>query len=233
MRRIILFVAVCIALAAQSAFAEDKNITKEIQVSKFTVIECTLPCDIKYTQGPESFKISAPQNILDHLVVAINDGKMKLCLDKTKWFNFDGVKVWISSRKLNEISINGAIEFEAESGIKTDSLIVNLNGASELEIAGLVADSASICSNGTADIEIDDVKCAKLETKINGAGDCKVKGIECESLEVTVNGTGGSTVEGYTKQAKLTINGVGGINAKKLKADFITTSVNGIGSISR
>jgi len=233
MKHLLSLIASLLILATTSAFAKENAVIKEIPVAKFTIVECTLPCDIKYTQGPESFKISAPQKLLDHLVVAVNDGKMKICLDKTKLFNIDDVEVWISSKKLTEIIINGSIEFEAETGIKTDEFKVSLNGAADLEINGLYADNASITASGAADIDIDNAKCGKLETKINGTGDCEVKGLECERLEVTVNGAGGSKVEGHAKEAKLTINGVGGIDAKKLKADFISTAVNGIGSISR
>lgn len=233
MKHILSLTASLLILAAPFAFADEKAIIKEIPVSKFTVVECTLPCDIKYTQGSESFKISAPQNVLDHLVVAVNEGKMKICLDKTKLFNFEDVKVWVSSKMLSEIIINGTIDFEAESGIKTDTFKANLNGASDLKIVGLYAKSASITSNGSAEIDIENAYCGKLETKINGTGDCEIEGLECEKLEVTVNGAGGSKIEGHAKEAKLTINGVGGINAKKLKADFMSTAVNGIGSISR
>jgi len=92
-------------------------------------VDCTLPCDIKYTQGPESFKISAPQNILDHLVAAVTEEKLKICLDRTKLLNLEGIKIWMSSANLTEVKINGTIDFEAEEGIETNSFIANLNGS--------------------------------------------------------------------------------------------------------
>jgi len=233
MKKILILAASLLVLAAPSVSAEKKEITKKITVSEFTAIDCNLPSDIEYVQGPASFKVVTTQKSLDHLVVTVKpNGELKICFDKTKLLNTDDIKIWISSETLNEINLNGNINFEIK-GLDTDDLTANLNGASELEIEGLSADNAVITANGAASLEIKKAECEKLETKINGAGDCEIEDVECNKLVVTVNGAGGSTVSGHAKEALLTINGVGGIDAQDLKADTLDTSVNGIGKITR
>lgn len=219
-------------LAVPSVFAGKTYITKDIKISEFTSIECSLPCDIEYVQGPASFRISATQDILDHLVAAVSDGKLQICLDKTKIFNMGEIKVWISSTKLNEIEVNGSIDVNIKN-LETDTFDANMNGTAELNIDGFTAKSACINANGASSTDVKKATCGTLDMRLNGAGDCDLTAIECNNLIVKVNGAGGCDIEGHAKNADLTINGVGGIDIKKFNADTLTTAVNGIGKISR
>jgi len=233
MRKFALIIAAALLFAAPSAFAEKTYVTKTVSVVDFTSVDCSLPCEIEYVSGEPSFKITATQDVLDHLVAAVSENTLKICLDKTKIFNMGNIKVWISSPKLKEITINGSIDFKALNGIVTDTFDATLNGASELNIKGLSANDAVVSANGAASMEIDSASCKHLEVSLNGAGDCDLKNVDCGTLDLTVNGAGGCDVDGHVKQANLTVNGVGGIDARKLNADAMNSAVNGIGKISR
>lgn len=209
-----LLIATAALLAFLSASAEDELVTKTFEVDDFKAIECSIPCEVKYSSSDKGLTVTANKKVLDNLSTLVDkDGKLTISLDKIKFYKLGGMKIYISSENLEKIELNGAVDFESEKGIDTESIDINLNGAAKMEINGLSAYGAAINANGSSSI--------------------KIKGIECEDIKVTVNGAGGCTLEGHAEKADLRINGVGGINIKEFTADKISEQVNGIGSISR
>ena len=187
--------------------------TRTYEVAPFDELTVNIPCDVVYEAGAPRVVVVANAKYMEHIVVE-HDGRNGLVIktDDKKIRSFKHTKIYVTSDCLSALTVNGAVDMECKHGIRsTGDFAITLNGAGDLDIAGLDADEISIRSNGACDLNIFDINASALEVTMNGAGDINV----------------GGNVE----KARLTINGAGDIDATKLAAATIRSSVNGIGSI--
>ncbi len=187
--------------------------TRTVEVLPFDDLTINIPCDVVYELGAPKIVIVASEKYMNHIVVdQDNDGSVTIKTDDKRIRSFRNTKVYITSDVLSVLSINGAVDMECKHGIRsTGDFSLTLNGAGDLDIAGLDATNVTVRCNGAADLEL--------------------SGLRATSLEVTMNGAGDVNVGGRVDSARLTINGAGDIDATQLEAASIRPSVNGIGSI--
>lgn len=88
--------------------------------------------------GYESLHITTDDNILPYLVTEVRGGMLVMgARSNTNLSPSDGIVYHLTVRRLNEISISGAVEVEALD-IDTDGLIVSMSGATHVDVAGVV-----------------------------------------------------------------------------------------------
>ena len=187
--------------------------TRTVEVLPFDDLTINIPCDVVYELGAPKIVIVASEKYMNHIVVdQDNDGSVTIKTDDKRIRSFRNTKVYITSDVLSVLSINGAVDMECKHGIRsTGDFSLTLNGAGDLDIAGLDATNVTVRCNGAADLEL--------------------SGLSATALDVTMNGAGDITVGGQVERARLTINGAGDIDATQLEAASIRPSVNGVGSI--
>ncbi len=187
--------------------------TRTVEVLPFDDLTINIPCDVVYELGAPNIVIVASEKYMNHIVVdQDNDGSVTIKTDDKRIRSFRNTKVYITSDVLSVLSINGAVDMECKHGIRsTGDFSLTLNGAGDLDIAGLDATNVTVRCNGAADLEL--------------------SGLSASALDVTMNGAGDITVGGQVERARLTINGAGDIDATQLEAASIRPSVNGVGSI--
>lgn len=187
--------------------------TRTVEVLPFDDLTINIPCDVVYELGAPKIVIVASEKYMNHIVVdQDNDGSVTIKTDDKRIRSFRNTKVYITSDVLSVLSINGAVDMECKHGIRsTGDFSLTLNGAGDLDIAGLDATNVTVRCNGAADLEL--------------------SGLSASALDVTMNGAGDITVGGQVERARLTINGAGDIDATQLEAASIRPSVNGVGSI--
>ena len=190
--------------------------TKVEQISDADCFTISVPADIIYTQteGEPWLNISAKPEVAAKIEVFQDGGNVAIrSAEKGAKNLFKDVKIGIGTRSLSKITLNGAADFEIKGGLQTGDLEINANGA--------------------ADIEIDSLKTGMLTITVNGAGDAEINGLDCLRAEVTVNGAGDVSLAGKAASAKLTVNGAGDIDIMELESDDVTTSIHGLGQVSR
>lgn len=187
--------------------------TRTVEVLPFDDLTINIPCDVVYELGAPKIVIVAAEKYMNHIVVdQDNDGSVTIKTDDKRIRSFKDTKIYVTSDVLSVLSINGAVDMECKHGIRsTGDFSLTLNGAGDLDIAGLDAANVTVRCNGAADLEL--------------------RGLNATALEVTMNGAGDITVGGQVERARLTINGAGDIDATQLEAASIRPSVNGVGSI--
>ncbi len=196
---------------------DDRNrASKEIEISDYDVLEVNLPCDVHYVPTLFSAKmkiVADKESSLDYILVEQDGNTLVLSLDKeARLKRLGDVDVYVSSRKLRSVSVNGACDFEAEQGIRCDdSFNMKVNGAGDADIHGLHADEVTV--------------------RVNGAGDLDIDGLNCKSLILTINGAGDAELHGTAKEADIKINGAGDVDIVDLKVDKLSSSVNGVGKV--
>ncbi|MGM9792280.1 MAG: GIN domain-containing protein [Candidatus Cryptobacteroides sp.] len=189
-------------------------VTKTINVKNFNTLVCSIPADVVYEYGDSNVVISASEKVMQHILVVQEEETLTMKMDVKTLKGLKDIKVYVTSRHLNAIELNGAVDFVCKNGIKArgDFSIV-ANGAADVEINGLKADKVNIACNGAADVDLLELKCDEITVVANGAADV--------------------CLAGRTSLADLTINGAGDMDITELQADKVLSAVHGLGSISR
>ncbi len=209
------------------------EVMKEIDLKAFKSLTINLPVDVVYTPGDAKVLIVAKSKHIDHILVRQGeDGAVVIESDDRKIRFWSETKIYVGSKYLNELKLNGSQEFDCRGTIVSrDGFSLNLNGASDVEIFGIDADWTEITCNGAADFELHNLKSDEVSIKVNGAGDMELHGIRAKTLDAKINGAGDIDLEGEADTVTLSINGAGSIDASHLRAKIVRPNVKGIGSI--
>lgn len=209
------------------------EVMKEIDLKAFTSLTVNLPADVVYTPGDSKVLIVAKSKHIDHILVRQgDDGAVVIESDDKKIRFWSGTKIYLGSKYLSELKLNGSLEFDCRGTIVSrDGFSLNLNGASDVEIFGIDADWTEITCNGAADLELHSLKSDDVAIKVNGAGDMDLHGIRAKAVDAKINGAGDIDLEGEADTVTLSINGAGSIDASHLRAKIVRPNVKGIGSI--
>jgi len=207
-----LFVSVCMSFSAEAK--KDKVFeTKQFTPGEFEFIECSIPGELIYTHGECGVKIYARSEAFEKITCYVSGGKVIIKSKVRNFADVDDIKIYVSSRVLAGVELNGAVKMEAEQGISGVTFDAQINGAGDMEIEGFNYKTVTIKLNGASELDIEGAKCGSIKLTCNGSSDCEIKGT--------------------ADSADLTINGVGKIDIKELACDKVVSAVNGIGKISR
>jgi len=202
-----------VTIGKGSITASNNYITRNDMTGEFHSIECNVPGDVIYTPGDCAISFDGPDNVLQHIKVNNENGTLVVKTDGISIRNLKKFTVRLSSPVLEDLDFNGAIDFSAPQGITALDFSLTVNGAGDVDIAGLKADKADIT--------------------VNGAGDVDVNKLDCERIAVAVNGAGDAVVSGRAAKASLSISGAGDIDASNLQCSEIDSKVHGLGRIRK
>lgn len=192
-----------------------RRVSKTFDVGNFTALEVNIPCDIVYEPSFGSkLEISAlSEDALSNIIAEVKDNTLILKMEAGNIFkSLKSVDVYVGSKKLNAVKVNGAADFEAKRGIlASDEFKLQVNGSGDVEIETLRVPQLSIVVNGAADLELSDLNCDQLDLQINGAGDCDL--------------------DGKAKVVNIKVNGAGDVNISDLKTEKVNSSIRGAGSV--
>lgn len=190
--------------------------TKSFAVPQFSGIDTSIPADIDYimTDGEPSIKVEAPDNFIDRLSFEVEDGILMMRFDDNRNYSYGKITVNASSATLEKLTIRGAGDFNALSGIDCTGLNIDIQGAGDIDLKG--------------------VRCSgDMSVAVRGAGDINVEGLSCRKVTVEVMGAGDADIAGKAESAELSVKGVGDIDVTRLDCQDISSSVAGMGSIKR
>ena len=139
----------------ESIDASSNFISQDEVTGEFHNLMINFPGDLIYTPGDCSFSINAPDNVLAHLSVKNENGTLTVKSDGTKFNNLKNVKISVSSPVLEDVTFNGAVDFNAPEGITALNFDATVNGAGDIDINGLQANEAEITVNGAGDAKIE------------------------------------------------------------------------------
>lgn len=192
--------------------ASNTYITKTYELDVFDRIECSFPCEIIYTQGPQSVELSIQDNIVNKIALEVKDGLLKV-YSTGNLRKVNDVKLYISTMSLKAFTANGAVDFETKGDFVTEGLHILANGASDIDIEKITAGTLTLDVNGAADTEINNIDCVKLNVYIKGAGECDLSG--------------------RAKDAYVSVAGAAKVDVSDLRAETFDSSVSGLGTIER
>jgi hypothetical protein len=216
----------CQVTNGKSIFEKKSNDTSTIQLNPFTQIETNGGFEIELIQGSQEFiDIEAPKDDIGYLRTDINEGKLRIWIDKSIQLNKFTLKIHF--KNLKEIVINGGVSLKSNKEIKAKDLSIKVFGGAEINLP-INCSVFSVNLSGGTSAEFTG-KTINAKFALNGAGKIEALKLIADSVKVDIAGAGYAEVYA-SKAVDASITGVGSIqyagNPSKVKSD-----IAGMGSI--
>ncbi len=165
----------------------------------FDAIQIIGQADVTFTQSPAyEVTLHTQENILDYVDYHVEGTTLVIQLKDRRTVRAEKYDLVIHAPDLRRIEVAGAADFEIPAGLRTEGdLAVEVNGAGDLNFAG--------------------IRCNNLKVTANGAADITASSLDVQSLKVEVNGAGDVKLDGQAGDVSLSVNGAGDIDARNLK----------------
>jgi len=197
------------------------------EVKAFDQIDIAGTFEIHLFQGKPSLEIIADENLHEHIKVQNENGELKISTEG-KYLDSDDLILRISSKSIEEIELAGATELISKDKIRTESLEIELAGASSAELE-VNAEDLEIDISGGAEVVLEG-KVENLQIDISGAGEIMALDLVSANADVDVAGAG--EIE-LTVKKKLDVS-IAGAGEVRYKGDpEISQSIAGAGEIEK
>lgn len=180
----------------------------ETESEQFTVLISEIPGTVYIKQDNKfSVEIKTDENLQEFVKANVSKGKIEIETSKCI-SDFKTLEVYITTKNLSEIILNGSGEIKSSGKLMLEDLEVEINGSGSLKL----------------DFEANDIK-----TEITGSGTAKYKG-ETEKHEIDISGSGSLEADKlYCKKADVEIDGSG--SAKINVSKKINAKISGSGNL--
>jgi hypothetical protein len=175
--------AVIAASAATSAcgraHSEDggPTVSRSYQVGSFDQIEVAGPYNVQVRTGANpSVSAQGSQKMIEHLVVEVRDGKLKIHPERQKgWFhtgwNFHGkVDLTVTVPQLRGASIAGSGDIKVDQ-VKGDSFEGEIAGSGGLDVGALDVQTLKLAIAGSGGTKVASGRAQNAKFEIAGSGD--------------------------------------------------------------
>jgi Putative auto-transporter adhesin, head GIN domain len=213
MKKIIMLMAVlpvCAFVMAQQI--NDPN-AEVRDVKNFTGIKISSAFDVYLNQSNvDAVAVSASeQKYRDRIKVTVENSILSVGYDNEKggWKGWNNdktkLKVYISFKQLNSLKVSGACDVKMEGVVKSDELLLEFSGASDLKKANLNVNKLNIELTGASDVSITGTA-TNLKLTCTGASD--FKGFDLATDYSDVSATGASSIK-ITVNKELSVRATG------------------------
>ncbi|MEY2528317.1 MAG: hypothetical protein QOJ05_407, partial [Verrucomicrobiota bacterium] len=182
--------------------------TESRPVQEFTSVEAEGAFDIEWVPGPASCTIRTDENLLSHVETDVRGSKLEL-----RWHGqlrpTHGMKVRLSSSKLNSTRLTGAVRFAA-TRLDGKAFYIDGTGATRVTVDGAVDDLMATMA-GASKLNAESLQVKNAELSISGAGKAEVS--VSDSLKVAIAGAGKVTYRGNPRVERQ-ISGAGSVRQR-------------------
>ncbi|MDQ6655200.1 MAG: DUF2807 domain-containing protein [Verrucomicrobiota bacterium] len=185
-------------------------VTENRNVPPFTELQADGAYDVTWTTGAPAVSITTDQNLLEHIQVRSENGKLTIDWGKPLR-GTHGIKIKIASPVLSRIQLNGAVRFTG-ANFSGPELYLEANGASRITLQGDV-NALSAEMNGASRLDAESLSTRAMELSISGAGRAEVN--VSEVLKVDISGAGKVTYSGNPKTVNKTVSGAGSVKRRE------------------
>lgn len=216
-KRTILFVFISI-LWPLIASSQD-SLTK--QLSPFTSIHISHTGKVILTQGSDHTWRVDPSDDSEDVKVTVK-GKT-LSVDAPS-----AVKVYVTMKEIEELSIGGWGSITSGSPLKSENLQLNISGSGRIELKDADVKNLSANINGLGKITLSG-KAESVDMNIPGSGKIDAAGLKTTNCNASIPGVGKCTVD-VTDNLNVTIGGSGSVNYVNPPKN-LSKSISGIGKV--
>ena len=222
MRNAITFVMVAAAAAGSAACVRadgepGPTISRAFPVGQFQRIEVSGPYEVNVATGQApSVKATGNQKMIDHMVVEIEGGTLKIHPEKRGGFHMGwsnnrngNARVTVTAQALDGAAIagSGALAIDRIAG---DSFEGSVAGSGDLRLANVDVQKLKMAIGGSGSIEAAG-RARDANYAIGGSGDIRAAKLAAQTAKVSIGGSG-NIAGNASETAKVSIAGSGNVN---------------------
>lgn len=231
MKQIVIFLLAVISLT--SATAQTKKESRK--VASFNRISFSIPGVAYVRQGEEpGFEIEGPADFLAEVETEVNDGRLSIRREGSwriwQWRETQSVRVWITVRNLEGLTVNGSGELKAEGKWKLDDLKLNVNGSGSIEINAEAKGILSADLSGSGQIYVSG-SCKSYDSDISGSGRITMNLNVYEKADFSITGSGKVEASGTAGIVHAHVSGSGRVLAFELETNKCEVDITGSGDV--
>lgn len=177
-------------------------------------------------QGNASLQITLDENLFEHIVAKVMNGKLLLATPEGTRINPTQLQIKTGSQELTLVNVSRGMDFQLQTPFKGTDLTINASGGSDIRMEQAVTLQSCLCnSSGGSDIYLTQLTCDLLETNASGGSDVILKG---KAKRARMNGSGGSDIKAYDFLVnQLDCNTSGGSDAYVYAVETLNASASG------
>ena len=161
-------------------------------VGSFDAISVSTGIDVYLTQGnTESVKVKVDGVDLEDVVTEVSGGRLEIHMKRGKFKSID-VKVYVTFKTLNNISVSSAGSVYSEDKLKFDNLEISASSAGEIEME-MEANSLDIHVSSSAEVELKG-KTNQMVAKVSSAGELDAFDLNAKIVDVHASSAGEAKV---------------------------------------
>ena len=182
----------------------------------FTEIVTEGSFDVYYTPGDSTtIQLRGDKKAVSRTVISSDGRTLTISCNDEGLIHIghkDDVDVYITSPRLNGVSINGSGDFKSESNLTADKMSISIAGSGDVELRSLDCGECTLTIEGSGDIGVDRIKAGKLTAAIAGSGDIDLSNADIENAECAIAGAGDIDIDGRVGTCEKSVAGVGTID---------------------
>ena len=179
----------CILLSAHSQqLIVDPNAQMRVLSGSFNSIKVSGGIEVFLSQSTEeAVAISASEiKYMEDIKTVVENNTLKIS-SESKWYGKNKkMKVYISFKNLESITVSGACDIKVSGSLKIPSLKIDFSGASEFT-GNVQVDQLDLHLSGASDITISG-SAKNVNINSSGASDIKAKKLTTETCQINVSG---------------------------------------------
>lgn len=178
-----------------SAGGSGPTISRNYQLGNFQQIEVAGSYDVQVKTGANvSVSARGGQNLLDHTIVEVSDGKLLIHPEKTSgFFNFGHhghATFTVTVPQLTAANIAGSGDMTIDH-LQGDGFEGQIAGSGSLKLASLDLQELKLSIAGSGDVKAGGGKAKSAEYQIAGSGDIDAGGVQTQDAQMSIAGSGG------------------------------------------
>lgn len=167
------------------------------KIDSFDAIRVSEGIDAYIRQGnEETVRVEAEDIDIDKIATEVSGSTLKIYIDGNHRGSFK-VKVYITFREVEELSVSSAGGIYGENKIKTNDLEISASSAGDIEL-DIEAESIELSASSSGDIVLSG-STNYLEASISSAGDLDAYDLDAKQVHVRVSSAGSARVTAIEK----------------------------------
>jgi Putative auto-transporter adhesin, head GIN domain len=233
MKKLISLILIHVIVGSTIIFAQTRETRN---VGTFTKISFRLPGKLYLRQGsPQKVEIEGKSDVLKEIETKVEGSKLVIGKEGNDWFNWgdgdnDEVKVYITVKDIEAISVSGSGDLIGETKIVAGDLDLSVSGSGSLKIEIEASGDVEGNVSGSGDLFLKG-KCKSFESSVSGSGKVSLTTTITETASFGVSGSGKIEASGSAATVKATISGSGKVLAANLETNKCDVRISGSGDV--
>lgn len=140
----------------------------------------------------ESLRLEGDDDLISKTETVVENGILHIRTKeefRNRGMSFKSVKVYVTARELNSLSVSGSGSIKVEDRLKADAFAASVSGSGSIDAAGISANSLKARVSGSGSLETSG-NAKEATVSVSGSGSFNGKNFRTDVADVQVSGSG-------------------------------------------